>query len=465
MKAEPNASHHPDLKSWVESANTPDTDFPIQNLPFGVFFLEGDGEDEEDARVGVAIGDVVVDLSVLEEDDLLHGVATDDDESDLADDLRAPGLGLLMMSGRSRSRRLRKRLSKLLAEGSTEISSKKKLRNKAMIPMDRVTMMVPDPSHDYTDFYASVHHATNVGSMFRPDNPLLPNYGWMPIGYHGRASTLVVSGTEVRRPFGQTRPDESAPPTFGPCANLDYEAEVGFFIATGNMLGSRVPIEDAEDLVFGACLVNDWSARDIQKWEYQPLGPFLAKSFATTVSPWVVTMEALIPFRTPTAARLPGMPAPLPHLDSEDHAHFGGIDLTIEVWLATAKMRADGTPPVRLSSGRYADMMWTIAQMVTHHTSNGCALQAGDLLASGTVSGPARNNRGCLLELTWDGDPWASPPKSAPGTARTPIVLPSGEKRVFLQDGDEVILRGYCQREGARRIGFGDCRGIILPAE
>jgi fumarylacetoacetase len=246
---------------------------------------------------------------------------------------------------------------------------------------------------------------------------------------------------------------------------MDYEAEIGFYIAGGNEMGRRVSMEDAEDLVFGACLVNDWSARDIQKWEYQPLGPFLAKSFATTVSPWVVTMDALAPFRCPPMARPAGLPAPLPYLDAEAHRAMGGIDIAIEVYLSSAAMRAESRPPVRLSTGRYRDMLWTIAQMVTHHTSNGCALQAGDLLASGTVSGPARENRGCLLELTWDGDPWATPPKAAPGSARTPITLPTGETRVFLQDGDEVIMRGYCAREGARRIGFGECRGIVIGAQ
>ena len=465
MRVQTNATHDPGLHSWVESANAPDTDFPIQNLPFGVFFQPEEGEDEQDARVGIAIGDQVLDLALLEDEDLLEGVETDDDESDLEDDLRAPALGLLMMSGRERTRRLRKRISKLLAAGNDELAGRKKLRTRALIPMDRAVMVLPDPSQDYTDFYASVHHATNVGSMFRPDNPLLPNYPWIPIGYHGRASTLVVSGSEVRRPLGQTRPDDAAPPVFGPCRQLDYEAEVGFYIAGGNAMGSRIELDDAEEFLFGACLVNDWSARDIQKWEYQPLGPFLAKNFATSVSPWVVTMDALAPFRCAPTARPAGMPAPLPYLDSESHRASGGIDMTIEVWIATAQMREQGVPAVRLSAGRYRDMLWTIAQMVAHHTCNGCALQAGDLLASGTVSGPERHNRGCLLELTWDGDPWANPPKSAPGSARTPIELPTGEKRVFLQDGDEVILRGSCARDGARRIGFGECRGIVTPAE
>jgi len=465
MLDQPTPSHDPDLRSWVDSANAPDTDFPIQNLPLGVFFVGDDGEDESDARVGVAIGSYILDLGVLAEEGLLDGVETNDDESDLGDDLNAPALGLLMMSGRERAWRLRKRISKLLAAGNDDLAGRKKLRNKSVISMDRAVMMLPDPSQDYTDFYASIHHATNVGSMFRPDNPLLPNYAWIPIGYHGRASTLVASGSAVRRPMGQTRPDESAPPEFGPCRQLDYEAEVGFFIAGGNQIGEPISIEDAESMVFGAALVNDWSARDIQKWEYQPLGPFLAKNFATTVSPWVVTMDALVPFRTPAFARPAGLPAPLPYLDSEANRARGGIDITIEVHLSTHAMRTKGIPPVRLSRGSYRDMMWTIAQMVTHHTSNGCALQAGDLLASGTVSGPARENRGCLLELTWDGDPWASSPRIAPGSARTPIELPTGEKRTFLQDGDEVILRGSCDRPGARRIGFGECRGVILPAE
>jgi fumarylacetoacetase len=292
---------------------------------------------------------------------------------------------------------------------------------------------------DYTDFYASVHHATNVGSMFRPDNPLLPNYKWVPIGYHGRASSIVVSGTPVKRPQGQTRDDANAPPTFGPSKRLDYEMELGFFIGRGNNLGDPIPVSEALDHVFGFCLVNDWSARDLQTWEYQPLGPFLAKNFATSISPWIVTLDALDPFRIPATPRPEGDPEPLPHL--QDNVVF---DITVEVWLRTTKM----PEPVRLSRGTFRDMYWTVAQLVAHHSSNGCNLMPGDLLASGTISGPAKDSRGCLLELTWRGT--------------EPLQLPSGETRKFLESGDEVILRAYCEKEGTARIGFGECRGTVV---
>ncbi len=300
-------------------------------------------------------------------------------------------------------------------------------------------MLLPVRIGDYTDFYASIHHATNVGSMFRPDNPLLPNYKWVPIGYHGRASSIVVSGTRVRRPHGQTRDDANAPPVFGPSKRLDYEMEVGFFIGRGNALGDPVPVGDALDHVFGFCLVNDWSARDIQTWEYQPLGPFLAKNFATTISPWIVTLDALEPFRTNAFVRADGDPQPLPYLRDDV-----GFDITVEVWLRSAKM----SEPIRLSRGSFRDMYWTVAQLVAHHTSNGCNLQPGDLLASGTISGTAKDSRGSLLELSWRGT--------------EPIELPTGETRKFLEDGDEVILRAYCEREGYARIGFGECRGVVV---
>jgi fumarylacetoacetase len=318
--------------------------------------------------------------------------------------------------------------------------------------------------HNYTDFYASIHHAATVGSMFRPDNPLLPNYRHVPIGYHGRASSIVVSGTEVRRSRGQIPPPDDKPgqgPTFGPCRMLDYELEVGAFVGPGNNLGEPVPIGRAEDHIFGLCLVNDWSARDIQKWEYQPLGPFLAKNFATTISPYVVALEALEPFRCPAYRRPAGDPRPLDYLYDEQDQARGGFDITLEVWLRSAEMERRGMSPVRLSrSNAFREMYWTFAQMLAHHTSNGCNLQPGDLLASGTVSGTGPAERGCLLELTWQGrGPDAKP------LPRKPIELPTGEKRVFLEDGDEVIFKGYCERDGFRRIGFGECRGKIVPAK
>jgi len=297
---------------------------------------------------------------------------------------------------------------------------------------------VPLVIRDYTDFYASIHHATNVGSMFRPDNPLLPNYKYVPIGYHGRASSVIVSGTPFSRPSGQIRDDASQDPSFGPSRRLDYEMEIGAFIGRGNRLGEPVTVESAEEHVFGLCIVNDWSARDIQTWEYQPLGPFLAKSFATSVSPWVVTLDALEPFRVPAFARAAGDPEPLPYLQPSGM----GIDINVEVAIKTATMEK----PQRLSRGNFRDMYWTLAQLVAHHTSNGCNLQSGDLLASGTVSGESKESRGSLLELTWRGS--------------EPIELPGGEKRTFLQDGDEVIMRAWCEKDGLR-VGFGECRGTV----
>jgi fumarylacetoacetase len=311
-------------------------------------------------------------------------------------------------------------------------------------------MMLPAVIGDYTDFYASIFHAEKVGSMFRPDSPLLPNYKWVPIAYHGRASSIVPSGAEVKRPLGQTKPAGADAPVFGPSKRLDYEVEVGVFIGPGNDQGEQIVTGDAAQHVFGFCLVNDWSARDVQAWEYQPLGPFLAKNFATTISPWIVTAEALAPYRAPAFRRPPNDPSPLPYLFDERDQKSGGLDLTLEAALCTRRMREQNVPPQELSRGSFRDMYWTIAQMIAHHSSNGCNLEPGDLLASGTVSGNAKTSRGCLLELTQNGT--------------EPIQLPTGETRTFLEDGDEVIIRGYCQREGAARIGFGECRGTITKS-
>ncbi len=312
-------------------------------------------------------------------------------------------------------------------------------------------MLLPAAIGDYTDFYASIHHATRVGKLFRPDHPLLPNYKWVPIGYHGRASSLLASPAPIRRPNGQSKDTPDATPAFGPSRSLDYEVELGAFVGPGNALGESVPLASAGDHLFGVVLLNDWSARDLQSWEYQPLGPFLAKNFATSLSPWVVTMEALAPFRVPAAARPAGDPAPLPYLtDGYDAAH-GGIDLVLEAWLRTPAMRAANAAPHKLSAANFRQMYWTLGQMLTHHTSNGCNLQPGDLLGSGTVSGDTDDARSCLLELTARG--------------AEPVQLPGGESRRCLEDGDEVILRGYAARPGVRRIGFGECRGLVLPAE
>ena len=323
-------------------------------------------------------------------------------------------------------------------------------RQALLVPMAGAELLVPAEVGDYTDFYASIFHATNVGSMFRPDAPLLPNYKYVPIGYHGRASSLVPNDTPVVRPNGQRKKPDEAAPAFGPCRNLDYECEVGIFVGPGNALGEAIPIARAERHVFGLCLVNDWSARDLQTWEYQPLGPFLAKNFATTVSPWVVTMEALAPFRAPAFARAEGDPAPLPYLDDAGDRAHGGVDIVLDVELRTRAMRERGEPAARISRAPFTAMYWTVAQLLTHHASNGCNLRPGDLLASGTVSGDTKESRGCLLERTWRGS--------------EPLSLPGGETRTFLEDGDEVTLRGHCTRAGARRIGFGECRGTIRPA-
>jgi fumarylacetoacetase len=349
-----------------------------------------------------------------------------------------------MAQGPDLARALRRSLVEILAEGNTSASSR---AAEITVPLAEVELLLPARIGDYSDFYASIHHAANVGGMFRPDNPLLPNYKYVPIGYHGRASSIVVSGTSVHRPVGQTRDDANAPPVFGPSRRLDYELELGAYIGIGNSLGAPIPIGAAHRHVWGVSLVNDWSARDIQSWEYQPLGPFLSKNFATSVSPWIVTLDALAPFRVRATPRPPGDPAPLPYLvDASDQA-LGGIALTLEAWLRSASMRERGIGPMRVSRGSFTDMYWTIGQLVTHHTSNGCNLQPGDLLASGTVSGAAPESRGCLLERTWRGT--------------EPLELPTGERRAFLEDGDEVILRGFAQRDGYRRIGLGDCTGVI----
>ncbi len=417
------------MTSWISSANEPGTDFPIENLPFGAF---GQGAT---ARIGVAIGDCIVDVAALLESGVFKTQA-----AEAAEACRKPVLNALMALGHAHCSALRHRLQELLQTGSPHQSE----AARCLLPRKEADLLLPVEIGDYTDFYASIDHATNVGRLFRPDSPLLPNYKYIPIGYHGRASSIVVSGTEVKRPSGQTRPPDTDAPRFGPSRRLDYELEVGFFIGQPNPLGAPIPIGNTEDHLFGLCLVNDWSARDIQAWEYQPLGPFLAKSFATTISSWVITTEALAPFRTPLPARAAGDPEPLEYLQS-DRGHPAGFDVTLEVYLQSEQMRNAGHAPVRLSRGNFRNMYWSVAQMITHHTSNGCNLRSGDLLASGTVSGASDEARGCLLELTRGG--------------AEPIQLPGGETRRFLEDRDEVILRGRCERAGVTSIGLGECRG------
>ena len=443
-----NETHDPNLKSWVESANDPNTDFPIQNLPFGQFQYEDWLGDE---FVGVLIGDRVLDLSGCYRSGLLDGREIFGEEiEDVPHLVYAFSFFVGMAAGKhSIAHKTRSALVKILREDAPN-----DIRSAVEPHLYRAQgcfVRVPFDVADYTDFYCSIYHATNVGSMFRPDNPLLPNYKYVPIGYHGRASSIVISGTDIKRPHGQNRSDAEKPPVFIPSKSLDYEMELGFFVGQGNELGTPIPISEAEQHIFGVCLVNDWSARDIQAWEYQPLGPFLAKNFATTISPYVVTMEALAPFRTPAFERDPDDPQPLDYLSDENNKKFGGLDINLEVYIQTEKMRSENIEPHMLSRSNTRDLYWTVGQMLTHHASNGCNLQTGDLIASGTVSGKEKSERGCLLELTWRGT--------------EPLTLPSGETRRFLEDGDEVIMKGFCEREGFRRIGLGECRGRIMPAD
>lgn len=434
-------THRAELRSWVESANDPHGDFPIQNLPLGAFH---DGEGAR-PRVGVAIGDRIVALDAAVRLGLLDG-----DARAAAVACQGGTLNGLMALGAPARRALRSGLVAALRHDTDVGARARAAAAELLVAAADVEMVLPAAIGDYTDFYASIHHATNVGSMFRPDNPLLPNYKFVPIGYHGRASSIVVSGAGVTRPLGQTRPDGNSAPTFGPSRRLDYELEVGAFVGAGNELGEPIPLQEAEERMFGLCLVNDWSARDIQSWEYQPLGPFLAKNFATTISPWVVTLDALAPFRAPAYARPPGDPPPLPYLSAPGDQAAGGIDIRLEVSLRTARMRREQVPAARVSSVCFTEMYWTLAQLVTHHASNGCNLRPGDLIASGTVSGSTKDSRGSLLELAWRGT--------------EPVRLATGEERRFLEDGDEVIFHGFCERAGFARIGFGECRGVVLAA-
>jgi fumarylacetoacetase len=430
------ATHDPALRSWVGSANEPDTDFPIQNLPLARLRQRDGGPDW---RIGVAIGDQVLDLRLAAEqcpwgdgvDALLRPLAHGD-------------LNAFMGLGAAARRQLRAALSHALAEHSDQGP----FLELCVWPQADAEYALPCRIGDYTDFYTGIHHATAIGKLMRPDNPLLPNYKWVPIGYHGRVSSIGVSGQAVRRPNGQTRAADAAAPTFGPSRRLDYELEVGVFVGAGNELGVPKTMAQAEADWFGMVLLNDWSARDLQAWEYQPLGPFLAKNFATTISPWIVTQEALAPYRQPFV-RPDGDPAPLPYLDAEFNRAHGGIDITLEVWLQTAAMRTAGTPAQRLMQSNFRDSYWTVAQLLAHHSAGGCNLQTGDLLGSGTQSGPGADQGGSLMELTRNG--------------REPLTLPGGETRSFLHDGDTVVLRGHCGGAGGRpRIGFGEVAGTIV---
>ena len=422
MSLAPDDSTDPGLLSWVESANHPATDFPIQNLPYGRFRSAA----QPAWRIGVAIGSQVLDLHVC-------GLLLGDD------------LGALMAAGPAAQAALRGKLSQGLRAGSTQQAA----WAACLLPQSQAEMALPCRIGDYTDFYTGIHHANTVGKLFRPDNPLLPNYKWLPIGYHGRASSIIVSGSSFHRPMGQTMAPGASTPTVGPSARMDYELELAAYVGRPNALGQAVPIAQAEQHLFGLSLLNDWSARDLQAWEYQPLGPFLAKNFASSVSPWIVTLAALAPFRSPFE-RPAGDPQPLPYLDSAANRAGGHVDIQLEVWLQTPAMQAAGLAAQRLMQSNFRDAYWTLAQLVAHHTVGGCNLQAGDLLGTGTISGPAPGQGGSLLELSQGGT--------------VPLALANGETRSFLQDSDTVILRAFCERTGARRIGFGDCAGTLLAA-
>jgi fumarylacetoacetase len=431
------ATHDPALTSWVESANAPGHDFPIQNLPYARLRVAGT---DDPWRVGVAIGDHVLDLQLASQQSPWgEGIGA------LLEPLGAGDLAAFMALGPRAWKLVREALSMALAEGSDQAP----FLELCLLDPHRLEYSLPCRIGDYTDFYTGIHHARTVGALFRPDNPLLPNYPWVPIGYHGRASSVVIEGGTVRRPFGQLKGDAPAP-VFAPCRRLDYELELGLWVGAANELGTRVDMDAAEARLFGMTPLNDWSARDMQAWEYQPLGPFLAKSFATSVSPWIVTLDALAPFRRPFR-RPEGDPQPLPYLDSAFNREHGALEMHVEAWLQTARMKAARHPPVRLSQANVLEAAyWTPAQLVAHHASNGCNLQVGDLLGTGTLSGPQPGQGGSLLELSNGG--------------KAPLTLPDGEKRTFLEDGDTLTLMAFCEAPGAVRIGLGSVSGTIAPA-
>lgn len=431
-----NETHDPKLTSWIESANDPRTDFPIQNLPFGVFRRAGSGDAW---HAGVAIGDQVLDLAALSVLGLFSGAA-----GEALTVCRCSTLNKLMALGPHHWSALRLALSHALRAGAPEADKLKA----CLVPQSMAEYNLPATIGDYTDFYSSIYHATNVGRQFRPDNPLLPNYQWIPIAYHGRSSSIGISGQRFHRPVGQTRAPDAEQPALGPSRRMDFELEVGVFIGPGNRTGEAIPMSEAESHIFGLCLFNDWSARDLQAWEYQPLGPFLSKNFASTVSPWIVTLEALAPYRAP-CVRPVDHPQPLAYLGSAENRELGAFDMQLEAFIETEQMRTAGHEPARLCKTNFRHSYWSVAQMVAHHTISGCNLRPGDLFGSGTQSGPDREESGSLLELASGG--------------QQPVELPNGETRGFLEDGDTIILRGYCEKPGAARIGFGESAGTILP--
>lgn len=431
-----NETHDIKLSSWVTSANE-ESDFPIQNLPFATFCTKGS---KSTFRGGVAIGKYVLDMAAVAKTGIFSGIVQEAVEA-----ASQPTLNNLMEMGKVANSALRLALSRALRSGAVE----EKVLQNCLVLQDDVIYGLPCQIGDYTDFYTSIHHATAVGSLFRPDNPLLPNYKWVPIGYHGRSSTIDVSGQAFPRPYGQLKAPDADVPVLAPCKRLDYELEMGIFVGKGTKLGERIDIKNAEDHIFGLCLFNDWSARDIQAWEYQPLGPFLAKNFASTISPWIVTTEALAPYRI-NFDRSADDPQPLPYLTSEENTNQGSLDIHLECLIQTEKMRKDNQEANQISKSNFKYSYWTIGQLITHHSVNGCTMRAGDLLGSGTQSGPEHEQAGSMLELSRGG--------------KQPFTLANGEKRTFLEDGDTVIMRGYCQKDGAARIGFGEVIGTVLPS-
>lgn len=429
-----NHTHDTELLSWVASANLAGADFPIQNLPFGVVRRIGSSDG---FGVAVAIGDYALDLRALKRSGALS--------SDPLDACQNSSLNSFMAQGSRAWSELRSDLSRLLARDARERAS----LETCLMPLSQLEYSLPAVIGDYTDFYTSMHHATNIGKLFRPDAPLLPNYQWVPIGYHARCSSIAVSGQEFHRPHGQLKLPENTKPIVEPCRRLDYELEVGIFVGAGNKIGQPVAIDQAEDHVFGLCLLNDWSARDIQAWEYQPLGPFLAKNFASTISPWIVTLEALAPFRSPFV-RAQGYAEPLSYLSSDRNSSAGAVDMQLEVFIQTEQMARDGIPAQRLSTSNFTDSFWTVAQMLAHHTIGGCNMRPGDFFGSGTMSGSVEGSQGALIEITKGGS--------------EPVSLSNGETRNFLEDGDSIIMRARCERAGTVGIGFGECSGTVLPA-
>ena len=440
MNAALNHTHDAGARSWVATANTEDTDFPIQNLPYAVFRRTGS---PQPFRGGVAIGDQVLDMAALSARQLLEGLALD-----AARAAALPALNDFFALGGTAWRALRHAVFALLCDDTPAATVK--LVRECLVPQAEVEYTLPARIGDYTDFYTSIDHALNISRLMNPEGDVTPNFRWIPTAYHGRVSTIGISGQRFHRPMGQTMAPGAKAPTYHACARLDYELELGIWIGEGNAAGEAIPLERAEEHIFGICLLNDWSARDIQFWEMAPLGPFLAKNFATTISPWIVTMEALAPYRQ-AWTRPANEPQPLAYLESSANRESGAIDIRLEVWLESQKARNEGSGPSRLSRTSFRHQYWSVAQMVAHHTVGGCSLNPGDLFGSGTISGPGPGEAGAIIELA--------------RAAQDPVTLANGEQRGFLEDGDAVLLRGWCEKPGHARIGFGESRGMVLPAK